>query len=257
MSKSKRVNDLFSVYRYGDEIKVSYIKNGVFANTQNSGKRPSVDVENVEKLDESISRTRSTIFELAACNDFEWFVTLTLDPQKMARNALKTFRKTFSGMIRDRNKYRPPERKIEYLLIPEQHKDGAWHMHGLFKGLFKKDDLIKNQYGYLDWPEYSKRFGFCSFSKVKSHVACSRYITKYVTKDVKKGTAIEFGGHSYFCSQGLARREVLLRNYIGTSSLFEGLSVSYENDYVKTYWLSLQEGLSLVNKSKELSSCYE
>lgn len=36
---------------------------------------------NSYKLEESLSRTRSAIFELALCNPWEWFVTLTLNPE--------------------------------------------------------------------------------------------------------------------------------------------------------------------------------
>ena len=133
------------------------------------------------------------------------------------------------------------EEKIEYLIIPEQHKDGAWHAHGLIKGL-TRDNLKRNTKGYLDWFEYSKRFGFFSCSPIKSHEACCKYITKYVTKDVKKSTDLQAGAHSYFASQGLQRREMLDRFAFGQNLLFDRFGTwDFENDYVKIMWLKIKE----------------
>lgn len=46
---------------------------------------------NEEKLDNSISRTRSKIYEYAICNDFEYFVTLTLNSEKMDRSNIDEY----------------------------------------------------------------------------------------------------------------------------------------------------------------------
>ena len=86
-----------------------------------------------EKLEESIIRTRSRIYELAICNEWDFFVTLTLDKSKYDRMDLKKYRKDLAQFIRDYNK--KYKINIKYLLIPEMHKDGAWHMHGLIIGL--------------------------------------------------------------------------------------------------------------------------
>ena len=44
-----------------------------------AGKKNTAD--NDEKLSASLSRTRAAIYELALCNEWEWFVTLTLNPE--------------------------------------------------------------------------------------------------------------------------------------------------------------------------------
>lgn len=36
---------------------------------------------NAGKLEASLSRTRAAIYELSLCNEWEWFVTLTLNPE--------------------------------------------------------------------------------------------------------------------------------------------------------------------------------
>ena len=97
-----------------------------------------VKSENPEKLANNISRARSTIYELALCNEWQFFCTLTLDKEKYDRYDLKKFHKDLTQHIRDMNK--KYKTKINFLLIPEQHKDGAWHMHGFLSGL--PDDLL-------------------------------------------------------------------------------------------------------------------
>lgn len=265
--RSGHLNDLWSAYRYGDKIKIVYHKNGKMRDFR---KRKSAYVEYLEdmrkaeaylydeseptpwdsieptcaeRIAQSVSRTRSKIFELALCNPFKWFVTLTLDSEKRDRNDLSAFRKAFSQFVRNENKKRSKGQKIEYLVIPEQHKNGAWHMHGLFMGLTDAD-LVRNGYGYLDWPAYRKRFGFFSCSAIKSHEACSKYITKYVTKDIKQSTRLEGGQHSYYASQGLKRREVLELRSSEKIPFFDGdlpQNWDFENDFVKICWATIED----------------
>ena len=56
---------------------------------------------NGAKLEESISRTRAVIFELAICDDWEWFVTLTLNPEYHDRKDLKSYKKKLSIWIKN------------------------------------------------------------------------------------------------------------------------------------------------------------
>lgn len=257
--KSGRFNDTWSVYRYGNKIKILYHKNGKIPdkpfeksqydewlereNLAYAFLRDDDDEIDEGRLSQSVSRTRSKIFEIALCNPFEWFVTLTLDKEKRDRYDLSAFRKDFSQFVRNENKKRAEAQKIEYLLIPEQHSDGAWHMHGLFKGLTENDFII-NKNGYFEWLEYSKRFGFFSCSRIKSHEKCSAYITKYVTKDIKKSTKLNKGQHSYFASQGLKRREPLFIREVGNIPFiddFESQKWDFENDFVKICWCDIDE----------------
>lgn len=94
---------------------------------------------------------KARVNELALCNEFEYFCTFTQSDELRDRFDLKAFRKDFAMFVRNENRRR--EKKIKYLLVPERHKDGAWHMHGLLMGL-TSDDLYPNEYGYLDWARY-------------------------------------------------------------------------------------------------------
>lgn len=238
--QSKVKHSFIRVYKYGDYgykyVLFKYI-NEAPRNNQNSVGKGSEGVDitaDCERFESSLSRTKSTIFELALCNKFEYFCTFTQDVQKVSdRFDLNEFRARLSQFVRNQNRYRSAENKIEYLLIPEEHKDGAWHMHGLIRGL-TDDDLKINEHGYLDWYKYRDRFGFFSCSKIKSHEACSRYITKYVSKSLFT-TKIKNGGHMFFASKGLARKECA-SEYPCDSSMSE--QWDFENDYVKIRWQS-------------------
>lgn len=158
------------------------------------------------KLKNSISRGKNMVFDYSYCNDFDYFITLTLDPKKYKRDDLKKYIKDLGQMIRD---YRKLGNDIEYILIPERHKDGeSWHMHGLIKGIAEKD-LTINENGYLDWGRYSKKFGYCSLSKIKNREAVSKYITKYISKDLYKNGVTDKNAKMYYCSRGLQKPKKL------------------------------------------------
>ena len=251
--KGKNLNDLWSAYRYGDKIKVVYHITGKRCDNPFKKSKLQQHYEELElipipdpegdaqRFEQSLSRTRSTIFEIAMCNEFTHFCTFTADAEKRDRFDLKAFHKEFSQFIRDENKKRSESEKLRYLLIPEQHKDGAWHFHALFMGLGKKD-LKKNEFGYLDWFAYRRRFGFFSCSKIKSHEACSKYITKYVTKSIASDVKRNAGQHLFYASQGLRRREVL-DVLSGDKCPFmtgeKSEKWDFENEYVKIKWVNI------------------
>jgi hypothetical protein len=195
---------------------------------------PLCENEKAERLSQSISRTKSRVYELAMCNKFRFFCTLTLNEGLKDRFDLKAFSKDFGQFIRNFNRDRSEENKVKYLIIPEKHKNGAWHAHGLLQGL-TDDDLIKNEYGYLDWVAYRKRFGFISLSAIRDTVACSSYITKYITKDVANSNREAFG-HLYFASQGLKRRQAVTFG-VADSNTFPN-EFEFENEYVKISWFN-------------------
>lgn len=195
---------------------------------------------NTGKLDASLSRTKSKIFELAICNDWEYFITLTLNPEYHDRKDLKTYKAKLSTWIKNYNRLH--NTTIKYLLIPEEHKDGSWHMHGLLMGLpiehlkaftayeklpMKMLKAIIQGHTLYNWPAYAKAFGYVSISKIISIESVSKYITKYITKDLIK-TRISLNNHLYYASQGLNRAQTL---YIG--KLAQDLDEDFSNDYVK------------------------
>ena len=134
---------------------------------------------------------------------------------------------------------------IKYLLVPEQHKDGAWHCHGFIKGI-REDDLVKNRNGFLEWRSHAERFGYTSLDVIKSHEACSRYITKYVSKDWG-GDMLSSGAHLFFASQGLKGKEEVRPAAPGD---LPPIAWDYSNEYVKIRWCKNEEELREVLEGK-------
>ena len=234
---SRYITDYYNIKKYNDDIyKITYcklpIKRAGFEDKANF--KRSRDV-NDSKLSNNVIRARTRVFDLAICNDFEYFITLTINKEKLDRYELKEYIKKLGQFIRDyRKKY---EVDIQYLLIPEKHKNGAWHMHGLIKGI-PREHLYINENGYLDWENYKKRFGWCSIDKIKNKEAISKYITKYVRKsfDTDRGIT-EKESKLYYSSRGLKRPQ---KKKEGTLSRYqlEKIPFSFDNEYVKTAFLT-------------------
>ena len=237
---SRYITDYYNIKQYNEDMyKLTYckmpIKRAGFEDKTNY--KRSRDV-NDEKLSNNVTRARAMVFEYALCNDFQYFVTLTLDKNMHDRYDLKGYIKRLGQFIR--NYRRNYGADIQYLLIPERHKDGAWHMHGLFMGI-PEEHLSVNKNGYLDWQAYSKRFGYISIDKIKNKEAVSKYITKYVTKSFDNvGGVTEKESKLYYCSRGLKRAKI---KKIGTLSVYqlEKIPFDYENDFVKTVFFKSKQ----------------
>lgn len=188
-------------------------------------KKKNVRGVNDGKLDNNISRAKSKVKEYALCNDFRYFITLTIDKNKYDRYNLKAYYKDLGQFIRNYNRIH--KTKVDYVLIPEQHEDGAWHMHGLFNGILDKH-LEVNKNGYLEWKQYTKKFGYMSLDFVKDREKVASYITKYVTKDLAKSIK-ELNAHMYYCSKGLEVAQEIKRGTL----LADSIPYDFENDYVK------------------------
>ena len=193
---------------------------------------------NDEKLLESISRAKNKIHEYGLCNNWDYFVTLTIDANKFDRYDLKSFYKIFSQWLR--NYQKKHNLKIDYILIPEQHKDAAWHMHGFISGL-PLDHLTVNQYGYYDWDAYRNKFGYISFdNKIRDKEKISSYLLKYVGKGF--GVNIkELNAKLYYCSKGLKTAEIIKKGTISAN-----IVPDFSNDYVEVKKFSvLEDALNL------------
>lgn len=209
------------------------------------------------KLASSLSRTRSAVFELAMCNDWEYFVTLTLSPVNGDRQDLKTFQRKLSNWLKNTNARKGCS--IKYLLIPEPHEKGTWHMHGLFMGIpedmlrpfsaaeylpYRLLDMLQSGRPVFDWPVYRDKFGFVTCERIRDRAACARYITKYITKEFGESVS-RLNQKLYFCSVGLNRSVVVCRGHIG-----ERFVPDFCNEYVAVKAFDgLDEPLQLFEKS--------
>lgn len=215
--------DVTIIKKIGERIKVCNLavvrKKGIEVSYSNIKK-----TEGMEKTKQAISRARTKIQEYIECNDFVYFVTLTINKEKYDRYDLQAYYKDFAKWINNKNRSYP-QNPIQYIFVPEMHEDGAWHLHGVMKGGFE-NDLQKNNFGYLDWEDYKQRFGFISLDLIRSKNATARYVSKYITKDVDRSVN-QYGGHLYYCSHGLIKPSEIFR---GTARLVNGAKWDFITD---------------------------
>lgn len=177
--------------------------------------KKKTDKEEVNRI--SLSRTRRNIRELALCNDFEYFCTLTVNSVKCDRYSLDEVQDNLRKCLRN---IRNHSDNFNYLIITEKHKDGAFHFHGLMSGV---SDLYFNKYGYMSCSKLDV-LGFNSFSEIQSLEKVSNYILKYITKDCVKNSKNQV----YISSRGLKKAE---RSELNTN-INNDINFSYSNDFV-------------------------
>lgn len=189
------------------------------------------------KLDNNISRARSMVLQYALCNPWTYFFTGTIDPAKFDRFDLDTYMGRLSQWIRDKRK--AYNAKFQVLLVPEHHKDGAYHVHGLVHDLPEAslanfgsgapESLRKG--GFLNWPDYQAKFGYCSLAQIRDPIAVSFYITKYISKDLGRRVS-DLGKHLYFHSRPLRTAVKASDVYLPNSGLDRLCTHDY--DFCKT-----------------------
>lgn len=137
---------------------------------------------NEESIRTSLSRTKSRIKKIALCySEWKYFCTFTFDPAKINRYDYDEVSKKFSRWLVHMKDLYP---EMRYIVVPELHKDGAYHFHGLFSdhlpvtfvGDFHKTGRT---YHVNDYP-----FGFTVAQDVQDPTRVSHYILKYISKDL-------------------------------------------------------------------------
>lgn len=241
----ERLDKLFTKatknYIYGCDINTTpeYI-NQQISNRNDNRLHLNKSLDSIIRLEESIIRSRRMVFEYAMSNEWQFFCTFTIDSKKFDRYSLDVYHKAFSHWLRDYFR-RKLGYDVQYILIPEQHKDGAWHEHGLFFNFpfselkeFQLSDgklppyilkKIRKGEKIYNCPAYAKKFGFCTFEPVRSSEACAKYITKYITKDIARSSH-DKGHKLYYVSRKLKKAEnIAIGKYKGVPFY------DYENDY--------------------------
>ena len=201
-------HDVIIVKRMGNTDKICYCNSVRKAGFEERDKSSAKGSVNDNKLACNLIRAKNLVKEYGLCNPWDFFVTLTLDKEKYDRYDLKKYKHDLSQFL---NNYNRNGRAVKYLLIPEMHKDGAWHMHGLLYGI-PPEDLYINDYGYMVWKPYQDKFGYISMSPIEDIERCSSYITKYISKDLSNSIT-ELNAHLYYASQGLNKAERLFQGH--------------------------------------------
>lgn len=138
-----------------------------------------------DSMRKSLSRTKNHICAYAHNMSPEWFGTLTFSPDKVSdRYNMNLCRNIVSKWLENIRCRKCPD--MMYLVVPERHKDGAWHFHILLSHVDAlsflnsgKRDGMSVIYNLENW-----RYGFTNFTKVRDAQKTATYMSKYVTKDL-------------------------------------------------------------------------
>lgn len=152
----------------------------------------------------SIRRSKDLVKAIGNMNDWDYFFTGTFDKEKVGdRKDLEKLKKSTLEFFKNQSK----KYGIKYLLIPELHKDGALHWHGLIRDVndqLKLTDSGKKYnsriiYNMDSWNKY-KGFNTCVEigKEDDDKMAVSNYITKYISKNDER-----IFDKYYYSSQGL------------------------------------------------------
>ncbi len=140
------------------------------------------------------NRAKRKLYDTAVCNDLDMMITLTLSPEQIDRYDYKAAVRKLNYWLNDRVK----RRGLRYIMVPELHKDGAIHYHGLvnsealrLRDSGHKDKAGRRIYNVIDWT-----LGYTTAVMVDSnYAAVCQYVSKYVTKQINGGT---IGGRYWY-----------------------------------------------------------
>lgn len=112
------------LYKYNEKsYKLAYIKNcrkSGFELLTNKERSSILKTDKQELERQSLSRTKRNIFEICMCNNFEYFVTLTISPKFCIRNDLEQVQFELKKLLKA---YKRKNAAFGYILITETHAD--------------------------------------------------------------------------------------------------------------------------------------
>ena len=225
---------MFILYNYNNSgfYRLVELKNTTSLAKSQQKKQPNTSTENIYY--NNISRSKKAVKELALCNDFNYFVTITI------KNDFNRYNidNAFLYLSKFCKKYKRKFSLFSYVFIAEYHQDGAIHFHGLcflppeatFFDLYHR--TIRNQKDEKFYHCFSSYvfddFGRNTFQPITSKEKVSSYIMKYITKDCIRTSTHRL----YTCSRGLKHADKTYYNNEKLKEIYNNKKY-FENDYYK------------------------
>lgn len=219
--RKRKVNYNVKTIEYVDSVQVRTYKRPVTVSnkiTFPEQKQISKSKERTQKqiehsIESSVNRTINQIYMLSRANRWDYFITLTIDLQKLDSTDFNLISQKLNIWTNNLKKRYAPD--LKYIIVPELHKDKRkWHFHGLFANIGKmsldfsgKVCIGKYIYDYVQKPFATKiyniplwKYGFSTATVIRDPSRASSYITKYVTKDLCRVLPNQ---HRYLASQNV------------------------------------------------------
>ena len=194
------VNDHLNVALYNTKITrfsngvVKYKRNsfistkGICNRNQHTGKYTEEECE--EKTRKYLKKVKENIINLAFnYSKWEYFITLTFDFRSRGEYSHE---KAIDLLTKWLDNQKHQNKNMIYLLVPEFHKSGRLHFHGLIANVpnwkFEKartpsGRLIKKN-GLQIYNLLNYKLGFTTISEIQDQEKVSNYISKYATKEL-------------------------------------------------------------------------
>ena len=194
--------------RSGFELVESLRKTSSPSDSSTSDKDTSNDFENKRK---SFNRAKNNLFDLLMCNtDCDYFCTLTFDEKNINRynysDIIKKLNCMLDNFVRRKN--------LKYILVPELHKDGAIHFHGLINAeVLRLEKAVSPYTGKLLTTNKGKdiyniksfKLGFSTAVKIGDSETERSAVAKYCYKYIIKSHGVKVGGRYYLSGGDLKR----------------------------------------------------
>lgn len=133
---------------------------------------------------------RDLAYENACIKQWDYFVTLTFDDFLVNGYSHEEVQRNLVKWLNNQKKQNPGMR---YILVPELHKSGRIHFHGLFSDVpnWKLKEARSPKTNKIIYKNGSKIFnlvnyklGYTTVSEIKDMERVCFYITKYITKEL-------------------------------------------------------------------------
>ena len=201
--------------------------------------------QNISNSDKARLASKQNAYEKALANVeiWEYFATFTLDSRKQDRY---DFHKALNHITKFLQ-----YRHILYFMVPERHKDGAWHFHALlsaemgqylsdFKGKALNNWYIRSCLSQgkpiKHCEAYSRSFGYNTIEPCRDKERCTHYMTKYVLKTFDDENFERVSRRRFFCSKGLKSPIVIMPSEIDLEDFeIQALSQYTEKVYLKRF----------------------
>lgn len=161
---------------------------GICLNNRHTGSYTEDDC--AEKTKKYLKKVKENIINLAFnYSKWEYFITLTFDFRNRGEYSHE---KAIDLLTKWLNNQKHQNKNMIYLLVPEFHKSGRLHFHGLIANVPKwkleeartpSSRLIK-QNGLQIYNLVNYKLGFTTISKIQNQEKVSNYISKYATKEL-------------------------------------------------------------------------
>ena len=169
--------------------KSSYISSkGICPRNQHNGSCSEEELD--AKTKKYLKIVRENILNLAFnFSKWEYFITLTFDFRNRGEYSHE---KAIDLLTKWINNQKHQNRDMIYLLVPEFHKSGRLHFHGLIANVPKwefieakrPDGTLIKENGLQIYNLKNYKLGFTTISKIQDQEKVSNYITKYATKEL-------------------------------------------------------------------------